>query len=191
MSEESEGSDPYADIDNKAMPLLEKITTTLDNPRWKEEYSSELETVNQTHVSLTRAYYFMGMSAVKGTLVLFMGLLLIDLAINLQSFIYGLSANIWGTMFIIYPSLRGRYVIASISENVSKDAIREIEIRKMVCTNIGFVVLILGFVLQIFSHQMVSEEIFSTNYLESVIPSWAVFVFIFFSFIFAMRTVSN
>lgn len=191
MSEDEEKTGPYADIDNRGVPLLETIITTLDRPRWKEKYGSDLETVRQTHIALTRSYYFMSKSAIKGTFVLLIGLLAIDFLIDLQSFIYGLSTNIWGTMFLVYPSLRGRYVISAIAEGVSEDAVRQLEISKMVSTNLGFAILAFGFVLQIFAHQIASSEFISTNYMEPIVPEWTVFLMIFLVFILASKGVSN
>lgn len=191
MSETDENGDKYPDIDNKLILILEDTITKLDRPDWKEKYGSELNSVRQTHTDLTRSYYFMSMSMIKGTLVLLAGLLIIDLFIELQNLIYGLSVNIWGTMFIIYPSLRGRYVITSVVENVSEEVTRELEIKKMVSKNLGFGLLILGFILQIFAHQSEYSQVISTNYLQQIFPEWIAFIFIFIVFYFASIAVSH
>lgn len=191
MSETGKEETEYSDIDNKLIQILEDTITELDRPDWKEKYGSELNTVRQTHTDLTRSYYFMSISMIKGTIVLLLGILVIDLFMGLQNLIYGLSVNIWGTMFIIYPSLRGRYVITSVVESVSEEVTRELEIKKMVSKNIGFCLLILGFALQIFAHQSEYSQVISTNYLHQILPEWTVFIFILIVFYLASIAVSR
>ena len=191
MSSEKDQSDPYDDIENIWISKLERAIERLDVAKWKNEYGSELDTVRKTHVEMTRTYYFVSMGTIKGTACLLFCLLMIDLMIEFQSYIYGLSANIWGTMFIIYPSLRGRYLITAIVEDVDQSLIRELEIKKMAFTNTGFGLLILGFGLQIFAHQSTGDEFLSWNFLENVIPGWFVFPLLLIAFYLSTRVVSR
>jgi hypothetical protein len=171
---------------------MKKVVKSLDNPKWRERYGDELETVEESHDLLAQTYYEVIKGVIVGTLILLSFLVLVDVALYFQSSIYGLTINIWGTMFMIYPSLRGRYMIAGISEGVDREAIRRIETRRVVFTLSGFTLLAFGFVLQILSHQSVSgDELFTQNYLKTYLPEWTTLIFLFLGFVIVFKYYSN
>jgi len=154
--------------------FLKGIIDNLNESSWEKKYKSELETVEECHNQLAARYFNVTLSAVRGLIILLTGLILVDFLVEMNSLVYGLSINLWASVFLIYPSFRGKYMIASISERVDKKAIREIEVNRMVFSNIGFILLILGFLLQIISHQIITDGLVTTNLLADYLPGWTV-----------------
>lgn len=170
--------------DDKYREQMREVVKSLDSPKWKAKYGDELKTVEESHELLARTYYEILQGVIVGTLLLLIFLVLVDLALYFHASIYGLTINIWGTMFMIYPSFRGRYMIAGISEGVDREAIRRIETRRVVFTLAGFTLLAFGFVLQILAHQSVKgDELLTQNSLGGTLPEWSAVLFIFMGFV--------
>ena len=170
--------------DDEYIERMREVVKNLDSPKWKAKYENELETVEESHELLAQTYYEVIQGVIIGTLLLLIFLVLVDVALYFHALIYGLTINIWGTMFMIYPSLRGRYMIAGISENVDRNAIRRIETRRVVFTLSGFSLLAFGFVLQILAHQSLrGSELITQNWLSGTLPEWSVILFIFIGFV--------
>jgi len=171
---ESNNADIVMNTRKRILIHLKSVLDRLDESSWKEKYESDLDTVEESHNLLAVRYYEVTNSAVKGLVILLTCLIIIDLLVEMNSLVYGLTVNLWGSIFLIYPSFRGKYMISSISESVDEQAIREIEVNRMVFTNIGFFLLILGFLLQIIAHQVFSYGFITTNILSIYLSEWTV-----------------
>lgn len=149
----------------------------LDSPEWNERYEPDPDSVKQSADILAKEYYDLAAPEFYSTISLIILLLLVDhmLFINVQ--IYGLFIDIWAAVFLIFPSLKGRYITATSAEGTPAEAIHRLEAQEMVSANIGFVFLALGFILQVLSIQLIpSGEFLQANQLAPYVPSWATIV---------------
>ena len=96
----------------------------------------------------------------------------------LNAQVYGLVIGLWGATLMVYPDLKGRFVIATISEG-NTDAQRQLAVRNMAFSNAAFALIAAGFLLQIGAVQVLpGSELVPFNILPFVLPQWtAVAVF--------------
>lgn len=161
-------------LEGKAKIVAELLIPPLDNPNWKEKYSPSQEAVEKAQAALGKEYSEIGWPAAKKTFLLILLIGLLDYAISLDPIVYGLAVNISGAVFLFYPSIRGRYTVATLADGENSTAKREIQVRQMAFSNVGFCLLGLGFLLQLFAVQLVGEGgLIIVNALSHVVPEWS------------------
>lgn len=170
------------------MERMKSALTSLDDPQLKRVYGDELETVDKAHQRLAEAYYEVLSGALVGTIGIILMLVVFDLLIYIDAVLYGLTINIWASLFILYPSLRGRYMVAAISENVETEAIRKMETRRGVFTLVGWFLMAVGFGLQVFARQSIDGQFLALDILESYLPEWSLIPYLIIVFYVGLRT---
>jgi hypothetical protein len=72
---------------------------------------------------------------------------------------------------MVFPSLKGRYVVATAVQGKPNEAIHRLEAQEVVTANVGFVILAVGFIFQLFSEQLLTtEEVIRANRLVDLLP---------------------
>jgi len=79
---------------------------------------------------------------------------IIDFCIGLNQQIYGLGISAYSAIFMVYPSLNGRYVIAALNDPDNIENKISLDAERTVMTNISFVLLTFGFILQMIAVQI-------------------------------------
>lgn len=145
----------------------------LDTPEWREKYEPDSDSVEKAADILAEEYYDLAIPEFYSAIALIVLLGLIDYLVRFNTQIYGLFLDIWASIFLIFPSLKGRYVIATAVEGTPAEAIYRLESQEMVSANTGFLFLALGFFLQVISVQfLTAQELLSMNLLAIYFPSW-------------------
>lgn len=112
-------------------------------------YPEQSEIVEAAQQELISEYKNVGWILIKTIVVLFLPLILIDHLHGINPQIYGLFLTIIGGMFIVYPSLNGKYGIAILSDSGNIENKIKLHSQRTAFTNAGFLFLILGFVAQL------------------------------------------
>lgn len=170
----------------KEIERMKKVVEWMDDAHFKNEYGDELESIEESHQLLAEAYFEVLTGALVTTLGIFALLLLYDTLMHLDSIIYGLTINAWAALFILYPSLRGRYMVAGISENIDRAAIRRIEIRRGVFTLVGWGLMALGFGLQVLAHQVVWGQLLTWDVVDQFVTGWIIVPYLIIVFYFSL-----
>ncbi|WP_440005312.1 hypothetical protein [Halomicrococcus sp. SG-WS-1] len=153
--------------------IKEVIIPELDAPKWKDEYETNPASVEKSARSLAEEYHDLAAPLVYGTAVLVLLLFAIDYMVYLHSQVYGLFLNILAGICFIFPSLKGRYVIASIVDGEDKAALRKLEAQEMASNNVGMALLGGGFLVQVLTVQFLSRpELLRVNIAAKFLPGW-------------------
>ena len=157
--------------------IKERLIPRLDTRKWKEEYDPDADSVERSAEALSEQYHDLAVPEFYSTLIIIFLLGMLDAVVYLNPQVYGLFIDVWAAIFLVFPSLKGRYVMTTAVEGAPKDAIRRIESQEMVSANTGFVMLSLGFFLQIVSVQFLSSsEFIKTNILADAVSGWLTIV---------------
>lgn len=154
--------------------LIEKhLIPKLDSPNWATEFGNDSATVDTASRTLAEEYHDLAIPEVYSTIVIVTLLLAIDYAVYFNPQVYGLFIDIWAALFFVFPSLKGRHVIATAVEGKPKEGVHRLEAQEMVSTNTGFALLAFGFVIQILSVQFFSNaEFVQQNVFSTYLPGW-------------------
>jgi len=145
----------------------------LDSPSWARQYETDSDSVEMAAETLAEEYHDLAVPEFSSTVIVVILLLPVDYLFYINPQVYGLFIDIWAALFFVFPSLKGRYVIASAAKGAPKEAIHRLEAQEMVSNNTGFVLLAFGFVLQILSVQFLpNSEFIGENILSTSLPSW-------------------
>jgi hypothetical protein len=127
------------------------LIPTLDTPTWQEKHDPNEKEVERAATILAEEYYDMAVPAVVSFLTIILFLLLTDSLLFLDAQVYGLFISIWASIIMVFPSLKGRYVVATAVQGKPNEAIHRLEAQEVVTANVGFVILAVGFIFQLFS----------------------------------------
>lgn len=189
-----EKNNEYSNIigDNKddLLARVMKLVERLDDDDWKNGYEHSKDSVESSQRILAEQYFKIYKLVIVSIFSLTISLVLTDLLFPLNSLLYGLTVSIWGSILLTVPSLKGRFQISVMADGLDKDAIREIEAKRMTYTNAGLGFLILGFFLQLVSHQTGINNIIPTDILSAQFPSWVAIPSLFVIFGLAVSGIS-
>lgn len=147
----------------------------LDAPKWGEKYKPDADSVEQSAHALAEEYHDLAVPMLYSTAILVISLSTIDYLVALHAQVYGLFLNVWSGVFFAFPSLKGRYVIASIVDGKEEEALRKLEAQEMASNNVGIALLATGFFVQIWSAQFLPKsEFLRANIAVEMIPEWAI-----------------
>lgn len=154
---------------DKETLIAEKIIPNLDDPRWKQEFDPSQEHVEEAQKELAEQYVPMTKFGFVFPIRILLLLVIVDSLFYLNAQVYGLSVGLYGAMLMVVPDLKGRYVIATISEG-NDAAQRKLAAQNMAFSNTAFVLIAIGFLLQIAAVQFLpSPELFGWNYFPDEI----------------------
>jgi len=129
--------------------IYHTVIPILDDPRVNNSNKEKTEKVEYAQLQLTRQYKKYGKRAFRDIIILFVILFFLYQYYTFNIQIIGIVLNLYGSLFIFFPSLNGRYTIATISSGDNdKEKIRR-NVERTVFTNIGFALLAIGFFIQI------------------------------------------
>lgn len=181
--DEEEGNLSWGSRSHRHNVIKSQLIPRLDDEGWNERYESEPEQVEESTTILTEEYYDMAVPAFWSFTVLVILLFVVDYLVALNGQMYGLFVNIWASIFLIFPSLKGRYVIATAVEGKSSEALSRLQAQEMVTANAGFAFLALGFIFQVFSAQfLISEEFILANILSDYASWWITLILLTLTF---------
>lgn len=164
----------------------------LDDTGWERRYEPDSGVVDESAAILAEEYYDMAVPAVWGCTVLLVLLFVVDYLVFLDGAIYGLSISIWASIFMVFPSLKGRFIIATAVQGEPTEAISRLQAEEVVTANTGFVFLALGFVFQVVSNQfLTSEELVQTNLIGNEPQSWLTAVLLILTFFITSKTMAK
>ena len=172
ITERENGSEPSPGSREYNIQFIKaNLVPALDSPEWQEEHNPANDEVDKSATILAEEYYDMAVPAVYSFLTIILLLILIDYLLFFDSQVYGLFISIWSSIIMVFPSLKGRYVIATAVQGKPNEAIHRLEAQEVVTANVGFVILAIGFMFQLFSVQfLTSDEFIQTNQLVDLIP---------------------
>ncbi|MEA5386016.1 hypothetical protein VB779_02110 [Haloarculaceae archaeon H-GB11] len=158
--------------------ISEWFVPSLDSEEWQEKFPANAENVEKSTTALAREYHDLTNPAFISTTVLVFLLLVVDFLMYLNGQVYGLFIDLWAALFLVFPSLKGRFVISTLAEG-DEDAVRLLEAQEMVANNIGVGLLALGFVIQIITVQFLGRtEFFANNILTNSLPGFVTGIFL-------------
>jgi len=151
--------------------IKSRLIPALDTPEWQEEHEPDDKEVERSATILAEEYYDIAVPAFQSFLIIILCLLMTDFLLFLETQVYGLFISIWASIVMVFPSLKGRYVIATAVQGKPNEAIHRLEAQEVVTANVGFVVLAVGFIFQLFSEQfLTADEVIQANRLVELIP---------------------
>lgn len=153
------GSDPSPGTREHNIQIIKsRLIPALDMPEWQEKHDPDDKEVERSATILAEEYYDIAVPALQSFLTIILFLLLTDFLLFLEAQVYGLFISIWASIVMVFPSLKGRYVIATAVQGKPNEAIHRLEAQEVVTANVGFVVLAVGFVVQLFSEQFLTTD---------------------------------
>jgi len=189
---ESEVNPKWGSREHRIQLIQSLLIPRLDDPNWQEEYQPDTDEVNNSAAMLAKEYYDMAVPAVESFAVLIALLFLTDYLITLDAQVYGLFISIWASILMVFPSLKGRFVIATIVQGEPSEALHRLQAQEMVTANTGFAFLAFGFIVQVFSTQFLpSEELIQTNLLGSPTPRWITLVLLIATFAISSKAMAK
>jgi hypothetical protein len=189
---EGEANPAWGSREHRIQLIQSYLIPVLDDSGWKEEYDPDSDEVKKSATMLATEYYDMAVPAMASFGVMIALLFLTDYFIILDGQVYGLFISIWASMFMIFPSLKGRFIIATAVEGEPSEALRRLQAQEMVTANTGFVFLAFGFIIQVFSTQfLTSKELIQTNLLGSPTPGWMTLVLLIATFAISSKTMAK
>lgn len=170
---ESESSPAWGSREHRIQMIQSLLIPRLDDSGWQEEYQPDADEVDNSANMLAKEYYDMAVPAIQSFAVLILLLFLTDYCVSLDAQVYGLFISIWASIFMVFPSLKGRFVIATVVQGEPSEALHRLQAQEMVTANTGFVFLAFGFIVQVFSTQFLpSGELIQTNQFGSITSWW-------------------
>lgn len=166
-----------------------KLVETLDQDDWRTEYEHSEDSVKRSQQFLAEQYFEISKIVIVSLISLSFSLVLTDILFPISSFLYGLTISIWGSILLAVPSLKGRYQISAIVDSNDKSAIRRVEAKRMTYTNAGLGFLILGFFIQLVTHQINADNIISDDVLAIYFPDWVAIFALIAIFLLVVRTI--
>ncbi|TKX79878.1 hypothetical protein [Halorubrum sp. SD626R] len=166
-----------------------KLVETLDQYDWRTEYEHSEDSVKRSQQFLAEQYFEISKIVIVSLISLSLSLVLTDILFPISSFLYGLTISIWGSILLAVPSLKGRYQISAIVDSNDKSAIRRVEAKRMTYTNAGLGFLILGFFIQLVTHQINANNIIADDVLAIYFPDWVAILALIAIFLLVVRTI--
>lgn len=189
---ENESNPQLGSREHRIQLIQSYLIPILDVSGWQEEYDPDTNEVENSATMLAKEYYDMAVPAIKSFSVMIVLLLLTDYLVFINGQVYGLFISIWASIFMVFPSLKGRFVIATVVQGEPPEALHRLQAQEMVTANTGFVFLGLGFIAQVFSTQFLpSEELIQTNLLGSPSPWWMTLVLLIGTFAISSKTMAK
>ncbi|KTG07948.1 hypothetical protein AUR64_01555 [Haloprofundus marisrubri] len=169
--------------------IQDKLIPHLDNTEWREEYHPDNDSVEQSAEALAEEFYDLAVPGCYSLVVVVILLSAVDYLIHLNPQVYGLFIDVWAALFFVFPSLKGRYVMATAVDGLPREAMNRLEAQNMVSNTVGFVMLAVGFLLQIVAVQMFSSsEFLQSNILGDFAPNWIALLFLGFVLFFGFKS---
>lgn len=160
------------ECNEKIIKLIEKyFVPEVDRPGWKKTYGPSDEHVLNAQRSIAEGLYNRSSSLFKFAILVIVSVAIVDILLPIQAQFYGISLYMFAVTILVYPSLRGRYTIASITEKNS-EAIRYLETERTVFTINAFFFVLIGVILQLIAIQITGPDVFTENVAISFIPNW-------------------
>lgn len=138
----------------------------LTNPEWADQFEVDEKEMEKSRRALAEYYIEIGDSFFSYLALALVPVLLIDYVATVPPMLYGLVVNIAAAAMIAYPALKGPAMISSIVNVEDRKPIRDLHARQTVYHNTGFVLLLLGFGLQIVALLLVPDgQVIDVNLL--------------------------
>ena len=96
--------------------IEEGLVPLVDHPDWQDELNPSSSSVALAQRRLAEEYATMGKYGFRWPLLLLLLLAIADGLVFVNAQVYGLSLSLYGAMLMAYPHLKGRFMIASVSE---------------------------------------------------------------------------
>lgn len=156
----------------KLAAIEEDVVPAADHPDWSDEFEPSDASVRLSQRRLAEEYNDVPAYGITRPLFLLALLMVADFLLYVNAQVYGLSISLYGAVLMVFPDLKGRYVIATVAEGNS-EAIRRLEARNTVFSNTAFALIAVGFLLQIAAVQMLAgPELMGWNALPLEIERW-------------------
>lgn len=139
---DSDSGDVIQVVEESILPLLERSG-------WEKEYEVDEDALTKSRRVLAEEYWEAGNAFMDICFGILFVVLLVDHVVLIEPTIYGLLVNIAGAAAIFFSGVRDPAMIAAIVDSDDVEAKRELEARKMAYHNSGFVLLFVGFFLQL------------------------------------------